>query len=67
VEPHARPVDPLWFVPNRITRDPLRLWEPGDTTGTAAATLTWVDDPSSTIHNPYYYLWLLSTKRRQRK
>jgi hypothetical protein len=42
-------------IPTRITRAPRRLWEPGDGTGTTIGLLTWVDDPSSTIHRPYYH------------
>jgi hypothetical protein len=44
-------------IPIRITREGSRLWEPGDSAGTAIGPVTWVDVPSSTIHRPYYYHW----------
>lgn len=47
-------VDSRRRVPIRITRAPVRLWEPGDATGMPAQAVTWTDDPPSTIHNPYY-------------
>lgn len=50
-------VDGGAIVPIRITRRGSRLWEPGDSTGTAIGPVTWVDGPSSTIHSPYCYLW----------
>lgn len=53
----ARPaVDTPGFVPIHITRRGSRLWEPGDSTGTAIGLVTWADGPSSTMHSPYCYL-----------
>jgi hypothetical protein len=49
-------VDGGGIVPIRITRRGSRLWEPGDSTGTAIGLVTWVDGPPSTIHSPYCYL-----------
>jgi hypothetical protein len=60
-------VDRLWFVPTEVPHAPLRLWEPGDGPGTAVEPLSRADDRSSTIHSPYYYLWLFIYLRRQRK
>ena len=41
-----------------IPRAPLRLWEPGDDTGTTVGPVTCDDTSSSTIHTPYYHYWL---------
>ena len=65
MEPHAHQGTRV-FVPSRITRTPPPVGAWGHY-GDGAAALTWVDDPSSTIHSPYYYFWLFITKRRQRK
>jgi hypothetical protein len=56
VDHAAGAVDGGGIVPIRIARGGRRLWESGDSTGTAIGLVTWVDGPSSTIHRPYYYL-----------
>ena len=63
----AATVDKPAVVPSRIPRTPPRLWEPGDDTGTAIAPVTCGDAWSSTIHSPYYYLWLDIIPTVQRK
>lgn len=50
-----RPVDEVMAIPRGVTRTPSDLWEPGDTPGTTNGPLTCGDEPSSTIHSPYYH------------
>jgi hypothetical protein len=48
-------VDEVMAIPRGVTRTPSDLWEPGDTPGTTNGPLTCGDEPSSTIHSPYYH------------